>query len=83
MPSPGLLQELPATKKEVLNAAAEVRRPATLLFGEDATETHFKRLPLQEFDILHLALHSYADPAAPDRSALIFAPEPHGPDDGL
>ena len=27
--------------------------------------------------------HLYADLEYPDRSALIFAPEPHGPDDGL
>jgi CHAT domain-containing protein len=33
--------------------------------------------------VLHLALHGYADLDYPDRSALAFAPEKNGADDGL
>ena len=51
--------------------------------GSQATETNFKRLPLDQYNVIHLALHGYADPEFPDRSALIFAPEAAGTDDGL
>ena len=51
--------------------------------GEQATETAFKRLPLSQYNVIHLALHEYADPEYPDRSALVFAPETPPIDDGL
>ena len=51
--------------------------------GEQATETAFKRLPLSQYNVIHLALHGYADPEYPDRSALVFAPETPPIDDGL
>jgi len=51
--------------------------------GADATETRFKALSTNSTDVIHLALHGYADLEYPDRSALIFAPQPSGPDDGL
>ena len=35
------------------------------------------------FNVLHLALHGYADIDYPDRSALVFAPNPSASDDGL
>jgi CHAT domain-containing protein len=73
---------LPASKTEVENAASSLGTSSTLLLGPSATETQFRSLPLDQYDILHLALHGYADKEYPDRSALIFAPEPNGPDDG-
>lgn len=76
------LAALPASKSEVENAASSLGTPATLLLGPSATETQFRRLPLDQYDILHLALHGYADKEYPDRSSLIFAPELNGPDDG-
>jgi CHAT domain-containing protein len=45
--------------------------------------TRFKQLPVSQYNVLHLALHAYADLEYPDRSALAFAPVEHGPDDGL
>lgn len=80
---PAPVMTLPATRQEVMSVASSVNEASTLLIGPDATETRFKRLDLASFDILHLALHAYADIQYPDRSALIFAPEPDGPDDGL
>lgn len=80
LPTP--LQVLPASRKEVENAASALGLSTTVLFGPGATETRFKRLALDEFAVLHLALHGYADKQYPDRSALIFAPELQGPDDG-
>ena len=79
---PTPLVALPASRTEVENAASSLGAPATLLLGPSATETQFRRLPLDQYGILHLALHGYADKEYPDRSALVFAPEPNGPDDG-
>jgi CHAT domain-containing protein len=51
--------------------------------GADATETRFKHLSLDSTEVIHLALHGYADLDYPDRSALIFAPDSSGSEDGL
>jgi len=74
---------LPASRKEVETIAADLPKPSTILLGSDATETHFKSLPLDQVRVLHLALHGFVDPNYPDRSALVFAPETGGKDDGL
>ncbi len=73
---------LPESRQEVESAGADLPKPSTVLLGADATETRFKSLPLGSFEVLHLALHGYADLNYPDRSALVFAPE-RGGDDGL
>jgi CHAT domain-containing protein len=77
------LQPLPSTKKEVETIARDFPTSSTVLLGTDATETKFKSLPLDQYHVLHLALHGYADVEYPDRSALVFAPEQGGKDDGL
>lgn len=77
------LVALPDSKQEVETIAQDLPRPSTILEGADATETHFKHLPLDSTQVIHLALHGYADLDYPDRSALIFAPDPDGSDDGL
>jgi CHAT domain-containing protein len=77
------LVALPDSKQEVETIAQDLPRPSTILEGADATETRFKSLPLASTQVIHLALHGYADLDYPDRSALIFAPEPSGKDDGL
>jgi CHAT domain-containing protein len=74
---------LPESKTEVETVAGDLPRPNVILLGSDATETRFKMLSSEKMDVIHLALHGYADLDYPDRSALIFAPEPNGPDDGL
>jgi CHAT domain-containing protein len=74
---------LPQSEIEVENIAHDLPQPNTILLGGNATETNFKRLSTESTDVIHLALHGYADVEYPDRSALIFAPEPNGPDDGL
>jgi CHAT domain-containing protein len=77
------LQPLPSSRKEVETIAHDFPVSSTLLLGPDATETKFKSLPLDRYRVLHLALHGYADVEYPDRSALVFAPEEGGKDDGL
>jgi CHAT domain-containing protein len=74
---------LPDSKVEVETVAMDLPKPSTILLGADATESRFKHLPLKSTDVIHLALHGYADLDYPDRSALIFAPDPSGSEDGL
>lgn len=74
---------LPHSEDEVETIAQDLPRPNTILLGSNATETRFKQLSTESTEVIHLALHGYADIEYPDRSALIFAPEPNGPDDGL
>jgi CHAT domain-containing protein len=74
---------LPQSEAEVETIAYDLPRPNTILLGANATETRFKELSTESTEVIHLALHGYADVDYPDRSALIFAPEVNGPDDGL
>ncbi len=69
---------------EVEAIAKDLPHPSTILLGSDATETHFKHLNLEGTEVVHLALHGYVDLDYPDRSSLVFAPDPSGgEDDGL
>ena len=83
-PQRSQLVPLPDSKKEVEAIASDLPHPSTILEGADATEGHFKQIAEQSSDVVHLALHGYADVDYPDRSALVFAPEqrPNG-EDGL
>lgn len=74
---------LPESRNEVETIAADFPKPSMVLLGNHATETDFKRLPLSRFNVIHLALHGYANSEFPDRSALVFAPEDPPVDDGL
>lgn len=74
---------LPQSRTEVENVGADLPKPSKILLGSDATETVFKSLPLRDYDVLHLALHGYADLNYPDRSSLVFAPDVMGENDGL
>jgi CHAT domain-containing protein len=56
---------------------------AVVLLGNTATETAFKKEPLQDFRILHLAVHGFADTQYPERSALVLGVDPNSGDDGL
>jgi CHAT domain-containing protein len=76
-------EALPESREEVEKIAHDFPASSTVLVGDEATETRFKRLPLAQYRVLHLALHGYVDLEFPDRSALVFANERQGPDDGL
>jgi CHAT domain-containing protein len=82
-PERSKLVALPDSKQEVETIAQDLPRPSIILEGADATETQFKHLPLDSTQVIHLALHGYADLDYPDRSALVFAPDPTGANDGL
>jgi CHAT domain-containing protein len=77
------LVALPQSRREVESIAADLPKPSTILLGASATETQFKQLALSRYNVLHLALHGYADIEYPDRSALVFAPDKQSTDDGL
>jgi CHAT domain-containing protein len=78
------LNNLPASRLELTDASHALKQPnAVLLMGDDATETAFKRQPLGNFKILHLAVHAVAEPRFPERAALILGRDPNSDDDGL
>ena len=77
------LQYLPRTREEVEEIGRIVGPDAVILLGKDATETAFKKEPLAQFRVLHLAVHGFADTQYPDRSALVLGTDPKSGDDGL
>jgi CHAT domain-containing protein/tetratricopeptide (TPR) repeat protein len=82
-PTRSELAPLPDSQKEVETIGNELPQPGTILLGSAATETRFKEISSTSTDVVHLALHGYADLDYPDRSALAFAPEPDHANDGL
>src|SRR5580692_7956108 len=77
------LHDLPETRAEVEEIGKIVGSEAVMLLGKDATETAFKKQPLDQFRILHLAVHGFADMQYPERSALVLGADPQSGDDGL
>ena len=77
------LHDLPETRAEVEEIGTIVGSDAVMLLGKDATETGFKKQPLDQFRILHLAVHGFADTQYPERSALVLGVDPQSGDDGL
>jgi CHAT domain-containing protein/tetratricopeptide (TPR) repeat protein len=77
------LYDLPQTREEVLKISRVIGKDAVVLLGSEATETAFKSQPLADFNILHLAVHGFADPEFPERSGLILGVDPSSRDDGL
>jgi CHAT domain-containing protein len=77
------LGDLPSSRDEALGAAAALPdRSNTLLLGNEATETAFKKSVNHR--IIHLAVHAIADNTSPDRAALILLSDPqHGEDGSL
>lgn len=77
------LNDLPQTREEVAEARRIVGRNGTVLLGSDATETAFKAEPLEDFKIIHVAAHGFADTQFPERSGLVLGVDPKSHDDGL
>jgi CHAT domain-containing protein len=77
------LHDLPETRAEVEEIGKIVGPDAVMLLGKDATETGFKKQPLDQFRVLHLAVHGLADTQYPERSALVLGTDPQSDDDGL
>ncbi len=77
------LQDLPQTREEIEEISKIVGPGAVILLGKDATETAFKKEPLDQFRVLHLAVHGFSDTQYPERSALVLGKDPKSGDDGL
>jgi len=77
------LKDLPQTRQEVEQISAIAGPDAVILLGENATETTFKKEALDQFRVLHLAVHGFADTQYPERSALVLGTDPKSTDDGL
>ncbi len=75
------LQPLPESRDEVLSIARTFTSNAVVLLGKDATETAFKRQPLAEYRVIHLAVHAIADPKYPYRASLVLGADSQN--DGL
>jgi len=77
------LHDLPQTREEVEEIGKIIGPGSVLLLGKDATESAFKKKPLEEFRVLHLAVHGFVDMQFPERSALVLGADPRSGDDGL
>jgi CHAT domain-containing protein len=77
------LDDLPASRDEVLTIAKIAGPNTELLLGKNATESAFKNLALSDFRVIHFAAHAAADPQYPDRAALVLGIGSNTSDDGL
>jgi CHAT domain-containing protein len=75
------LLPLPSSGHEVRSVARLVSGRADALVGPSATEEIFKRTPLRDYKVIHLATHALLDPQFPSRSGIVFARGSAG-DDG-
>jgi CHAT domain-containing protein len=76
--------DLPASGDEVLIAEGLFPKgDTTVLLGSAATESAFKRLPLETYRVIHLAVHGFADSIFPDRAALVLLTDRVAGDDGF
>jgi CHAT domain-containing protein len=76
------LPPLPSANDEAKAVAALLGPGASVvLLGGAASEQQVKKEPLQDFDVLHFAVHGILSTKVPSRSALLL--RPGGDDDGL
>lgn len=73
-------RKLPGTYDEV-KALVDAGYEGQYLFGAEATEAAFKDLA-EQYTVLYLAQHGFADPEDPVMSYLKFAPAPDSSEDG-
>jgi CHAT domain-containing protein len=76
------LGDLPSSRDEALGATAALpSRSNTLLLGNEATETAFKKSVNHR--IIHLAVHAIANNTSPDRAAFVLLSDPQHGEDGF
>jgi len=80
---PAQLPTLPLALAEVRAVAAAIGPRSVVLAGEEATEAALKRAQLSRFEVIHLALHGFADPKNPERAAIVLLSDPARGEDGL
>jgi CHAT domain-containing protein len=76
--------DLPSSYAELRAAAAAVgKRGKKILTGYEATEAAVKAADLHQYSTIHLAVHGVADPAFPDRAAVVLLSDPGTGEDGF
>lgn len=80
---PSQLSVLPTARGEVMTAARLLGPRSVVLTGDQATESTLKVQKLGEFEMLHFAVHAFADPKFPQRAALVLLNDPASGEDGL
>jgi CHAT domain-containing protein len=76
------LSNLPSSREEALAAASAFpSRSRTLLLGENATETAFKKDINHR--VIHMAVHAIANEARPERASLVLLSDPAHDEDGF
>lgn len=75
------LRPLPSANDEARAVAAALGDTSTLLLGDAATESAIKQLPLQQYRVVHFAVHGVPSSKFPAQAALLV--RPGGDDDGL
>ncbi len=64
-----LLENLDSTESEALNVGSHFK---TKTFLQNASESTFKKLPLEQFDAIHFATHTLTDVDHPLRSSIVL-----------
>jgi len=74
---------LPGSRAEIsaIEKALDGVSDTVTLLGENVSESAVKSSNLEDFDILHFAVHGTSDVDFPARSALLFGPESESDDD--
>ena len=75
--------DLPGTKKELTTLGQMFGKNSVLLMDAQASEAAFKGEPLQQFKVIHFAVHGVAAPKYPERAALVLGSDPEHREDGL
>jgi CHAT domain-containing protein len=71
------------SEREVLAAAGLLGPNSVVLTGDRASESTLKAQDLSAFDVLHFAVHAFADAKFPERAALVLLNDPAAGEDGL
>ena len=75
------LPALPSANDEARSVGAAFGPTSTVLLGDSATELELKKQPLQDYRVIHFAVHGIVSTKFPARSALVL--RPGGTEDGL
>ncbi len=81
--TPVEFSDLPGSKQEIAGIAGILPGSKEVLTDASATESNFKGLPLDDYRIIHLAVHGVGSPQFPDRAALVLGNSKGAGQDGL
>ena len=77
------LPPLPNANSEA-RLVGEIMGPQSVVItGQAATESAVKSQPLEQYRVLHFAVHGVTSPSRPERAGLVFFPNKDGSEDGL